>query len=90
MFQATRVDLDFFPFKGRRPWVVDLDKFVNGLAQLPDRSEAGSLEGTAAENAEPDFNLIEPAGPSRGEMKMHLRMPSQPTILLGFVDVKVI
>ena len=90
MFQPARVDVDFFPFKGCGLRVVNCNKFVNGSAQLPDGSEAGSFECTAAENAEPDFNLGEPAGASRGEMKMYPWMSGQPTVLFGFVDVEIV
>ena len=47
------------------------------LNQSIDTGEAGPLGRLASEDAEPDFDLIEPTGRSRGGVRFHVRMPDQ-------------
>ena len=79
-----------FPLERVGVLVISGNEIVNVLPQLLGAGETGGSERLAAENAEPDFNLVEPAGASRGEMKMDPWMSGQPTVLFGFVDVQVI
>jgi hypothetical protein len=44
---------------------------VDGLGELLRAIEAGPVHGLASENAEPDFDLIEPRRGCRGEVERH-------------------
>ena len=54
------MDRGLAPLEGRGGRIVGLDKGVDGLAQLPDRGEAGAFERAPGENREPDLDLVEP------------------------------
>src|SRR4029077_5205983 len=84
------MDLRFSPFEGSRVAVVVFDEFVNRVAQLSNTCKVGSLQGLAAQDTKPNLNLIEPGGVSWSEMKMHMGVSSQPTILFWLVAGKII
>ena len=84
------MDLRFSPFEGSRVAVVVFDEFVDRVAQLSNTCKVGSLQGLAAQDTKPNLNLIEPGGVGWSEMKMHLGVSSQPTILFGLVARKII
>ena len=84
------MDLGFPPLAGSSLLVVDVDKVVNGLAQLFWRSEAGAFESTAAQDGEPAFNLVKPTGARWGEMKMDVLVACQPTVVLRFVGAEIV
>ena len=69
--------LALFPREGHRILVTGLEVSRNMLNQSIDTGEAGPFGGLASEDAEPDFDLIEPTGRSRGAVKFHVRMPGQ-------------
>ena len=73
--------LRFSPFEGSRVAVVVFDEFIDRMAQLSNTGKVGSLQGLAAQDTKPNLNLIEPRGVSWSEMKMHIGVSSQPTIL---------
>ena len=54
--------LRFSPFEGSGVAVVAFDEFIDGMAQLSNTGEVGSLEGLAAQDAKPNLDLIEPRG----------------------------
>src|SRR5246127_3792327 len=82
--------LRFSPFEGSRVATVALDEFVDRKAQLSNTGKVGSLQGLAAQDTKPNLNLIEPGGVGWSEMKMHIGVSSQPTILFGLVAGKII
>ena len=84
------MDLGFGPFEGSRLGVVVFDEFIDGLAQLSDTGKVGSSQGLAAQDTKPNLNLIEPGGVGWSEMKMHVGVSSQPTILFWLVAGKII
>ena len=43
------------------------------------------LEGLAAEDAEPDFDLVEPACVRRCEVEVHVRMAGEPEVVFRLV-----
>ena len=45
-----------------------------GLRQLRGTFKTGATQGLATENAEPDFDLVEPARRGGSEMKTNIRM----------------
>ena len=91
MFSESHlVDLRFSPFEGSRVAVVVFDEFIDGMAQLSNTGEIGSLQGLAAQDAKPNFDLIESRGVGGSEMKMHIGVSSQPTILFWLVAGKII
>ena len=54
------------------------DECLNGLSQLRGTFKTGATQGLAAEYAEPDFHLVQPAGRGRRVMKVNVRMLGQP------------
>ena len=80
----------FGPFKGMCFGIVSLDKAINRFAQLPDRSEAGTPQGAATENAKPALHLIEPAGSGGSVMEMDVGVTSQPPVPFRFVRVQIV
>ena len=71
-------------------WVVGGDEVIDGLPQLGDAREAGGCKRLAAEDAEPDLDLIELGGMGRREVEMHPRMGFEPAVFLGLVSGEVI
>ena len=82
--------LRFGPFEGSRVAIVVFDEFIDGMAQLSKTGKVGSLQGLAAQDTKPNLNLIEPGGVGWGEMKMHVGVSFQPTILFWLVAGKII
>ena len=91
MFSDSHLmDLRFSPFEGSRLAIIVFDEFVDRLAQLSNAGKVGSLQGLAAQDTKPNLNLIEPGGVGWSEMKMHIGVSSQPTILFWLVAGKII
>src|SRR6476620_2163717 len=91
MFRDSHLmDLRFSPFEGSRVAIVVFDECVDRMAQLSNTGKVGSLQGLAAQDTKPNLNLIEPGGMGGSEMKMHLGVSFQPTILFGLVVGKII
>ena len=44
----------------------------------------------ALQDREPDFDLVEPGGPRRREVEVHVRMALEPAVVLGLVGVEVV
>src|ERR1700758_191631 len=82
--------LRFSPFEGSRLAIVAFDEFIDRMAQLSNTGKVGSLQGLAAQDTKPNLNLIEPGGVGWSEMKMHIGVSSQPTILFWLVAGKII
>ena len=55
-----------------------------------DRGEAGRAKRLSAQDAKPNFHLVEPGSVRGREMKMNVGMRGQPTILPGFVSVQIV
>src|SRR5262245_50859273 len=60
------------------------------LPELLDRGEGGSVQGLSFEDREPDLDLVEPRGPRRREVEMHVPVTLEPAIVLGLVGVEVV
>ena len=82
--------LRFSPLEGSRVAVIVFDEFIDRMAQLSDTGKVGSSQGLAAQDTKPNLNLIEPGGVGWSEMKMHIGVSSQPTILFGLVAGEII
>lgn len=82
--------LRFSPFEGSRVAIVIFDEFIDGMAQLSNTGKVGSSQGLATQDTKPNLNLIEPGGMGWSEMKMHIGVSSQPTILFWLVAGKII
>ena len=82
--------LRFSPFEGSRLAIVVFDEFIDGMAQLSNTGKVGSSQSLAAQDTEPNLNLIEPGGVGWSEMKMDIGVSSQPTILFWLVAGKII
>ena len=50
----------------------------------------GAGQGVAGEDGKPDFDLVEPGGVGRGEVKMDVLVTPQPTIVFGLMGVQVV
>src|SRR6201993_775791 len=70
--------------------IVCADEGVDLVAQLAWRGEAGPGQGLAGEDGEPDFNLIEPGGVGRREVKMDVLVACQPAIVFGLMGVQIV
>src|ERR1700680_374639 len=84
------MDLRFSPLEGSCVTIVVFDEFVDRMAQPSNTGKVGSSQGLAAQDTKPNFNLIEPGGVGWSEMKMHIGVSSQPTILFGLVAGKIV
>src|SRR5215470_15367905 len=63
---------------------------VDRLSQLHYRGETGPLQGLAAQDTEPAFDLVKPRGMSGGVMKMNVGMTRSPTIMLGLMGIQIV
>src|SRR4029077_3347679 len=63
---------------------------VDLIAHLAWGGEAGAGQGVAGEDGKPDFDLIEPGGVGRGEVKMDVLVTAQPAIVFGLMGVQVV
>jgi len=70
--------------------IVCRDEGVDLVANLPRRGEAGAGQGFAGENREPDFDLVQPRGMGRSEVKVDVGVSGQPAIVFGLVGVQVV
>ena len=52
------------------------------LLQLLDGGEGGAAQGLALQDRKPDFDLIEPRRPGRGEMEMNVAVFLEPALVL--------
>src|ERR1700723_729137 len=84
------MDLRFSPLEGSCVTIVVFDEFVDRLAQPSNTGKVGSAQGLAAQDTKPNLNLIEPGGVGWSEMKMHIGVSSQPTILFWLLAGKII
>ena len=78
------------PFEGSGGLRIGGDESVNRGAQLPYVTEASSLQGSAGEQTEPDFDLIEPRSMGGSEVEVDVGMPRQPAIMLGLVGAQIV
>ena len=84
------MDRAFPPFEGSGVSVIDGNEAVNGVTYISSRGEIGSLYGLTTQNAEPDFNLIEPRSVSRREVKMDVFVFGQPPVPFGLMRVQIV
>ena len=90
MFWPRWFDKGFSPLKRGCAFVMRADKGINGLSQLSDGEETGAAQGMTAEQAEPDFDLIEPRGMSGCEVEVNIGMASKPSVLFGLVGIEIV
>src|SRR5450756_1210504 len=90
MAEAHLVHLPLLPLERRGGLVVHVDEAVDGTPDLARRGVAGPDQRTAAEDGEPDLDLVEPARVGRGEVEVDIPMAGQPAIVAGLVGVEVV
>lgn len=78
------------PLEGFCGLVVSLNEGIDLLPDLARRGEAGALEREAAEDGEPDLNLVEPTRIGGGEVEVGLRVGLQPAIPLWLVGGEIV
>ena len=77
------LDIAFAPTKRFGAFVMPANEGFDRIAQLVFVFEAGSVEGLPLQQAEHDFNLVEPTGRGRCEVKLDAAFKlRQPVIVL--------
>jgi len=84
------MDPGFGPDEWLGVLVVSFDEGIDMLAELRDGSERSAVQRLSLQDREPDFDLVEPGGPRRREVEMHIRMTFEPAIVPGLVGVQVV
>ena len=83
------LDFAFPPAEWFGAFVVSSEESLNGLTQLIFGFEASSVECLALQQTEYDFNLVQPTGRSRREMKLdspfELRQPIIVSLVRGVI-----
>ena len=74
------MDLGLTPLEGYGVLVVARDEGVDRRAQLGHRGEAGTLKRAAAEDREPDLDLVEPGSVGRGEVEVEPLVSEEPAL----------
>lgn len=87
MSECFRGDLHLRPFERRGGLVVNFNECVNFLAQFSNAAEIGSAQSLAAENTEPNLDLVEPRGMGWGVVKVYLWMLRQPPVIFRLVCI---
>jgi hypothetical protein len=90
MAEAHLVHLPLLPLERCGCLVVHVDEAVDGAPDLARRGVAGPDQRAAAEDAEPDLDLVEPARVGRGEVEVDIPMADQPAIVPRLVGVEVV
>src|ERR1700687_4430336 len=85
ILELAALDLSFPPAERFGMRVVSSKEGFNGLAQLILGFETSSVECLALQQAEYDFNLVQPAGRSRSEMKLHSPFELCQPVVVSFV-----
>jgi hypothetical protein len=75
------MDLGFGPNKRLGGFVVGIDERIDVPSKLFNRCEGCAVQGLALQDREPDFDLVEPGGPRRREVQMHVRMTLEPAVV---------
>src|SRR5260370_20969250 len=83
MFKLSRSHNPLGPFERRGALVIAGHKAINGLPQLRYGGEAGTLQGLAAQDAEPALDLIEPGSVLGRVVKTDVGVTSPPAVVLG-------
>ena len=84
------MNLGFSPNKRLGGFIVGIDKSIDVLSKLFNGCEGCAVQGLAFQDREPDFDLVEPGGPRRREVEMHVRMTLEPAVVLGLVSIEVV
>src|SRR5260370_8322046 len=90
MFKLSRSHNTLGPFERRRALVIAGHKAINGLPQLRYGGEAGTLQGLAAQDAEPALDLIEPGSVRGRVVKTDVGVTSPPAVVLGLMATQVV
>ena len=80
----------FGPLKRCGGLVVGGDKSINGFPQLANTAKAGPAQGNPAQDAEPDFDLVQPGSVRWRVVETNLGMLPQPAVMFGFVCVQIV
>src|SRR4029450_13086294 len=54
--------------------IIGFDEGIDVLPELLDRREGAAVQGLSLQDREPDLHPIEPRGPRRREVEMHVRV----------------
>src|SRR5712692_11460411 len=76
----------------KRDWVLVAGggEPVNGRTDLLGSGGAEAAQDRSREDAEPDLHLVEPRGMGGRVVEVHLRVTSQPAVVLGLMSAQVI
>ena len=71
--------------------IVYFEKVFNGLHEFLDASKTGSFQCRSAQDAEPDFDLIEPRGMGGGKVEVDIGMSLDPRVVgFEFMNAQII
>ena len=90
MFQVYRVHRASIPLEGDGVLVTRISKGVYSSADIRDRGSIETAKRLAGKDTEPDFDLVQPRSMGRNVMKIHARVSRQPSVMFGFMGIKVI
>ena len=90
ILESTWMDDRLRPLEGDRIGVAPRCEAVDGLAHLARVGGAQAAQHGTREDAEPDFNLVEPRGMSRRVVKVDLWVTGEPEIMFGLVRIEVV
>ena len=82
--------IGFRPGEGTSGFVVGHDERINVPPEFWHAGEAGALQRLAGEDREPALDLVEPGGPGRRVMEMHILVPGQPAVAFRLVGVEIV
>lgn len=88
--EVLLVNLGCRPCEGFGFFVVAGDERIDLSPDPLRRSEACALQRTAAENGEPDFDLVHPGCLRGREVEVHVRMTRKPEVALRLVGPEIV
>ena len=90
ILESTWMDNLLRPLEGNRIEVAGCSEVVDGLAHLTRVGGAEAAQHRTREDAEPDFNLVEPRGVRRSVVEMDFGVTREPEIMFGLVRIEVV
>ena len=86
-FRVDVPNLALRPFERYGLWVVRGDESIDRFPNFLRGSEAGATQHPPGQDAEPALDLVEPTGMRGREVKVHVRVPRPPAVVLRFVNI---
>src|SRR5882672_4828646 len=71
-------------------WIVCRNEGLNGRDELLDAGKADTPQGLSCEDAEPDFNLVQPGRVGGSEVEVNVRVAVSPLFVVDFMTAVVV